>query len=487
MVNCLAGCIKNYAVGHIFSQSAEDKFAETMSPIIKADILNGEIGITVGNESYPYRKNKACIKSINFGFTTGNEGSIEIIDEEGGALAVFIDALRKCAGDGARSIIKYQLGWVYSKCAYPRSKFSVKYSPIIENTIKIISSSLSEGIIKFVINFTTDNNVIENSRENKIFGEQFGGKKMDLNEAIRQLAAIEPRLNVKFARYNDDGEIEHLNGHKWAKYDKPKDSWQTDELNRYAIIQKWIEPFTVDNGSGEKGLVVIHSPEKPNEIIILEDPASENVIDTKGGKRSIGTFIVNGGNCSNVLEFSPSISFTLPNASKAVGGSTNPNGSKNELKKDQKKKTDTDTDNIGTQQTIVISQQAQSIMGKDASRNTNAAQNKHSKANKAYDLSFHETSEAELRIVGNLNPIFYTYTILGSTVSIVVVNPFHIEQTNGNGCGNWLKKTSCHPVFSSRSWYVKAVHHSVQDGSFVTTLKVYAIPESLNIELPCGE
>ena len=482
MVNCLAGCIANYAAGYLFSKSSEDKFSSTMSPIIKADIFNGEIGITVGNESYPYRENKACIKSINFGFNSSMEGNMEIIDEEGGALSVFIEALRKCAGDGARSIIKYQIGWVYSKCDYPYSRFPVKYSPIMENTINKIDTNFSEGIIKFNIQFSTIAETLQNARENKIFGEQFGGKKMHLNEAIRQLAAIEPKLNVKFARIDDDGKMQFFNGHKWAKYE-PKAAWQADGLNRYSVIQKWVENFTVDNGSGEKGIVVIHSPEKIDEILILEDPSKE---DETLNPKPIGTFIVNGGNCSNVLEFSPSLSLTLPNVSKSTGGSTNPNGSESELKVKDKKKT-TDTDNIGTQQTIVISQQAQYVMGKDASKNTNAAQEKHSKANRTYYINFLQIAEAELKIVGSTMPIFYDISILSSNVSIVIINPFHIE-LNGNGCGDFLKKSSCHPTFSSKNWHVRVVHHSVQDGSFVTTLKVYAsAPKNLRIESTCDQ
>ena len=126
-------------------------------------------------------------------------------------------------------------------------------------------------------------------------------------------------------------------------------------------------------------------------------------------------------------------------------------------------------------------------MGKDASKNTNAAQEKHSKANRTYDINFLQIAEAELKIVGSTMPIFYDISILSSNVSIVIINPFHIE-LNGNGCGDFLKKSSCHPTFSSKNWHVRGVHHSVQDGSFVTTLKVYAsAPKNLRIESTCDQ
>ena len=470
MVNCLAGCIKDYMSGTIFSSIPDGLESENFSPIIKADIINSGIGITVGNKSYPYRKNNAIIKSIRFGFVDGMEGSIEIIDQEGDAFSLFMDYLLKCPKESEmkRSIISFQLGWTYTKCNNPFAKNNIVYSPIIESRIQKASSSISNGVIRFNIDFATEDKILQNFRENKIFGEETGGKKMKLNDAINQLAAIEPALIVRYARYNESGELIYLpEGHKWSPVTDPKTSWQADNLDRYSVIQKWIEPFTVNNGNGEKGVLLIHSLRRPNEIIILEDPANAND-DQEIEKRTLGTFIVNGGNCSGVLEFNPNVDFTAPMPSEGRGGSTDPTSSRNEIKEKENKN---NLDNMGSQQTIVVSQQAVSILGKEASKTTNKSQNKHSKANEAIDINFRPISGAELKIVGTTDKRFYTSLMKGKYLAIVVISPFYIQERN-NDCGDFLKNSSCHPVFSSKEWTITGVEHSVQEGSFVTTLKV---------------
>jgi hypothetical protein len=480
MVNCLAGCIKDYAEGTLFDNIPDNLSAQNFSPYIKADLISAGIGITVGNKSYPYRKNKAIIKSINFGFGDSVEGSIEIIDEEGGSFALFMDYLLKCPKDSEidRSIIKLQVGWTTANC----NNFSKRTSesPIVESIIIDAQTSISNGLIRFTLNFSSKDKILQNSREAKIFGEEVGGRKMKLNDAIDQLAAIEPRLQVIHARYNDDGRLQILpEGHKWSPVEEPKTSWQTDNLDRYSVIQKWIESYRVNNGGGEKGILVTHSLLKPDVIYLLEDPGE---IGEGSNERQIGTFIANGGNCSGVLEFSPSVNFTAPMPSKAVGGSTNPMGSENELKRKQKEKNE--LENTGTQQTIVISQQAIATMGREASVNVNKSQNKHSEANQITDINFEKPIEAELKIVGTTDQRFWTSVLTGLSIGIVVINPFHIQEKN-NDCGDFLRTSSCHPIFSSKKWKLMGITHVIQEGSFVTTLKVMLPPESLPIKTNC--
>ena len=68
-IPCLAGCVDKYYNPPLYNRVPwlnGGQEAESFSPFIWAKIANGSNEITVGNESYPARPNKAAIKSIEF-------------------------------------------------------------------------------------------------------------------------------------------------------------------------------------------------------------------------------------------------------------------------------------------------------------------------------------------------------------------------------------------------------------------------------------
>jgi hypothetical protein len=81
---------------------------------------------------------------------------------------------------------------------------------------------------------------------------------------------------------------------------------------------------------------------------------------------------------------------------------------------------------------------------------------------------------ADLRILGDPRAQFvYMDRWMGQSVSIVAINPFHIAGGGNGGCGDWLAKPMCNQILSNKSWKVHAVNHSIKEGSYTTTLKLF--------------
>jgi hypothetical protein len=491
--NCLAGCIENYAAGPVQKNTPYIRAggkAENFAPVIVATILE-QTGsnkspssnpkfITVGNESYPYNPHKAVIKSIEFGFIDAPEGRLEIVDEDGGSFSVFLDSVLKCGKGGAAAAgsgLRFKLGWAYSKCD---GSGSVEYSDEIEATIQGIESSISNGVIKYTINFAAAHTLVQMNRHDFVFGEEEGGKEMTIEQAIERLASIPPSIQVRYARYDKKGKLKFLPKHKWVGGDK-KAAWRSDSQNKYSTIMKWLEPFRIDDGPIPKGVVLVHDPKVPDVLLVLQDGQANcfEKIEISGSDLFLGTYIVNGGKCSNVLEFSPTVNFINALFHKSSGGSTDASSSKSNLKEDDEVNRisckSTDLKDVGTQSTTTATGESQYIYGNRAGEQSNISSETHIKANMTITT---QPITAELRIVGTIESKFYRVANQ-DICSIVVINPNHIEKRSFE-CGDFLKRASCHPFFSNKQWRVQGINHAIREGSFVTTLKVF-------LETPGGQ
>jgi hypothetical protein len=434
--------------------------------------------ITVGNKSDP-PDNHAVIKSIEFGFIDSNEGKVEIIDEKGGQLTAFLDAAQKCTQNfnvGAQ--IDYQIGWVYTTCGSSTGNYSP--SPWMRGIILKVSTNLSNGLIRFTVHFSTSHAITQNLRQDQLFGEEIGGKTMSIDDAIRELAAKPPAINVRFGRYNESGELEYLEKHKWIN-GTPKAAWHGDSQNKYSTIAKWLEGFRIDDGPKGKGVILTHDPSQPSDLLVLQDPQPADG-EKHNPNLNVGTFIVNGGKCSNVLEFSPSFDFVSALAHSSSGGGTEGGVSSAPQKKEDKKPSAESCQNkdTGKQATTTPSGPSHYVDGKDSPNNTNEAAVAHDRASRLVSVQG-VPIKAELRLVGVVDPEFYQI-IQGKCCAIVVISPFVIENTKAGSCGDFLKKADCHPFFSNSSWLVMGVNHAVQEGSFVTTLSVMLASPAVQID-----
>jgi hypothetical protein len=474
--NCLTGCVGKYAssndvvvdeVPFLFGDQAEN-----FAPYIWAKINNGSNEITVGNESYPYNPNKAIIKSLEAGFINQIDGSMEIVDEEGGQLSVFLDSVQKCGSRfNVGSTLEFELGWVYSKCDGSKD---IRRSPRISAVILAVSSNLSNGLIKFIVKFASGAPLAQQVRHDDTFGQEKSGQKEHLEDAISALAARPPSIIVRYAYYDQSNKLK-FTSFDWVNHGKkgPKAIWHGDSQNKYSTIAKWVAPFRVNDGKKGKGVILVHNPDKHDELVVLMDPSPS--CGEKVNPQIFGTFIVNGGKCSSVLEFSPTFDFISAMGYFSSGGSTKGGiSSKQSKKEDPQVKTivcDENEKQVGITSQVSPDQSSFSAEGLSAPDSVNKSSEAHMKASRLVDVQGSPII-AELKIVGNIRPELYQI-LQGLMCSIVVINPNYISGgKTGESCGDFLKKADCNPFYSNKNWLIMGANHTIQEGSFVTTLKV---------------
>lgn len=476
--NCLAGCIANYFCYPLHRPGPAGQQAESFAPIVIVKI-GEETLMTVGNESFPANPHTAVIKAFEVGWADTHSMTIEVLDEAGGRFGAFVDGIAKCAKfQGAATHIVAQWGWVYATCDGQKNKI---LSPKVKSLFTGLEVNYSEGKIKYRITATGLDPIYADMRQDSNMGED--SKKMKLEDAITQLCALDPPIQVDFCEIQPDGKLKcGRNLLNWEKAGKggPEDVWQCDNLNRIPTIAKWLEPFRINDGSKQgKGIVLVMDPEDYERLIVLKDPTLD-----PGESRpcspvnNLGTFIVNGGKCSSVIEFTPTFNWTGGLANFNAGGDTasaatsapvfaeDTNGKTQNQEKEHGK-------SAGIQQQTTITQQAWNFYGpKNAHQEFLTSQQRHNKANRMLEINMNPI-EADLKILGDPRPQFVILQgWLSKNVSVVAINPFHISGDSNEGCGEWLAKPGCNNWLSNKSWMVLGMNHSIREGSYTTTMKL---------------
>jgi hypothetical protein len=469
--NCLAGCIGNFLCKTLDTPLQAESFA----PWCWVSFGSGSKRITVGNESFEADRNTAIVKSLEVGWDNTPSVKIEIVDEAGGTLGAVANSLRKCVErGGAGSLLTFQWGWITAKCESKSSELI--RSPIFRSMIKKLEVNYSEGKIKYVIEATAYDKLTDIMREDITVGDD--ERPVDIEQAIESLCAREPSIRVRYVELQPDGKLKDVK-FEWARTkDAPKAVWQADNLNRMSIIMHWLGPFRVKDGKCDKGIIPFFSPDKPDELVLLKDP-QPNPGESQGCGSSLGTFIVNGGKCSTVIEFTPSMDIINAVNTFAVGGDTSgPNKSSNQFAENERCGNQKEQgSNAGTQLQATITQQAFDSYGvKVANEENLKSEIAHNRANLVTSIAKPGT-EADLKILGNPDPRFCEF-LKGRVVSIVVINPFHIR---GSKCGDWLAYPGCNELFTNRNWQVNSVNHSISTGSYTTTLRVMLIAPNVQV------
>ena len=489
--DCLAGCISNFLCSTIDFPGPAGQQAESFAPWCWITLGVGTSKITVGNESYEGDPNTACIKSMEIGWTDTPSMKCEIVDEKGGTLGAVADAIRKCIkvgkskNGGQGTMCEFQFGWIMTTCEGGRKSSNVIPSKTFKLIIMKLDVNYSEGKIKYTIEGVALDKAYEASREDETKGED--SKPVDIETAIRSLCAQDPQCTVRFAELTPDGKLKDVK-FEWARVDdSPKASWQSDNMNRIYKITKLLSPFRVKDGKCDKGFVLYFSPEKPDELIILKDPSPNpnesrqcKSKDSSGEWGPLGTFIVNGGKCSTVIEFTPTMNIINAVTSMAAGGGTSgPNKSSNQFAENER------CDNqkpqgveAGTQIQATITQQAFDSYGtKVANEEALKSEIAHNKASLVTSVQ-NPGVTAQLRILGNPNARFCNFGAYRN-LSIIVINPFHIR--NAGTCGDWLAYPGCNELFTNRLWMARSINHSISPGSYTTTIEATLAAENIQI------
>lgn len=477
--NCLVGCIGTYQCG----PSGNSIDGHNISPIVKVFFESPDNPtITVGNESSPNTNNHAVIKSMEYsvgGSAKGHHIKVEIVDEQGGNFVEFAERLNKCIKNTRDEYnMKVRFGWVVSNCNGTNDYIE---SPTITFTPVTLVIDISSGTNKFIVEGVDAVSVSFTSHNDQIFGDDV--QKVPLKQAIRRLCEdISPSFNVEFLRLDSNGNYSEWD-FKGYPGDGPESSWEADGQHKLAAIMKWIEPYQTDQN---KGITPIWNTSAEIPTLALLEDTHPGCDEYRSCSNSLASYIVGGGNCSPVIKFTPTINWTLSAAASMAGATGTAGGATTgEAIKKEKSDCDVQSREYGVQQYVTTTRQAKETYGRNsAMRETEKSQNLHLKAN-LNQTSSGEGISAELQIQGNPSS-WYVHTTrwVGKTLSIAVINPFHINVVRGNGDNeyeDWLARPGCNNILSNRSWQIMGVNHTIREGSYITSFSLFLAAPGANI------
>jgi hypothetical protein len=428
---------------------------------------NGGSQITVGNKSSP-PDNHAVIKSFEYGCSEGQAMKVEIFDEDGGDFAIFMERLSKTlanSGTDYRMVVNF--GWIIQKCDGSITVETVKSNGGVLTFLPLkMDVAYEQGKLKFTIEGKDMmDRIAENRVEDNLGSED---QKMPLRQAIEKVfAENDPKVtSIEWKKREGAGRWDFSK--RDGGTEGPKAVWTCDQQNALATVRKWIAPCRTEDGCG----IVIEwncaAEDGEATLIFWEGPDPDPKAKYACCANNLGTYIVNGGKCSSVISFSPSVSWTLFGNSGNVAAGPGPNSGGS--KKSEEPGED-DGDDSGLAEALAHS-------GNTVQWRSNATMAEQGiLADKAHTLAVKlreapAAIEADLKIQGDptlVNPIL----LHGKTVSLIVINPFHIKGgVNGASCGDWLAQPPCNKIFSNKNWRIAGVNHQITEGNYVTTLKL---------------
>jgi hypothetical protein len=479
-----------------------DSFAPFVIAKFEGGGLGGGLEFTVGNESYSQRPNTAVIKSMEFGYMDKPSARLEVVDEVGGDLGLFVDALRKCGNQKVASTMQLKFGWVKSNCESFGEQDMVTFDGFIKMMLVEVQVSYGEGLVKYVMEGTALDVVTTNMRE-----DVADGPGMRLVDAISRICATKGITPV-FASVQADGSIKAVES--WPQglsadkapwewnvggTDGPRGSWQGDNNDVLSTISRWIEPYRIKHGRWGAGILMAFDSKEHNRLFLWKDPKSDKKCPdysvsaaqtsstegkVKGQRSSLGTFIVNGGKCSPVIRFDPKINFISGLAQKNTGGTAGGAESSEPVKSEGDSTAPTgacaeDDKGVGPEHQATITQSAKENYAPDlVNREATISSQAHVRANGFAEFTINPL-QAEMTTIGMPTDDFVNFlNFLFSPVSIIVINPFFLSGARNEGCGDWswLAGSGCNQILSDNQWICEGVNHSIKEGSYTTTLKL---------------
>lgn len=468
-MNCLSGCVTRYQTNQLITPIDTNSLA----PFVKIRFFGGQgVEMTVGNESIKEFDNTAVIKGFSYGTSNGVVCKVEIFDEQGGSFVQFANRLSKCIENASSDYsMLASWGWITSNCDGSSTLISSPEARLLPLNLEV---DFSEGRIKYIVTGVDLMQLVFASRAHPILG-QSGGGGITLKEALIKLFGDnEPKVRVKFLRKNPDNTIADK---EWDFDNAVRNSWPSDGQNKLSTARKWIRPFLTDNKKGcfaTWSNVGVDAAEPT--IIFWEDviPACNETVQSD--LFSIGTFIVNGGECSSVISFNPNINWAAAFSAFSTGGSSNAPFDGKAIVKNNKQDSNgciNPGNETGLNTPATTSPQSRDAFGpKEAASQGSQNADKNMRANMLYTPGMNAIT-ADLRIQGNPDPKFVDVRLLvGMTASVVVINPFHILGTGNDNCGDWLAYPDCNEVLSNRRWLILGCNHEIKEGSYTTTLNL---------------
>jgi hypothetical protein len=469
---------------------------ETMTPWVKVTFKVSGVSITVGNRSSDANNNHAVIKDFEYGNSDGAKCRITIIDEQGSNFVQFMDDMLKdfkCATPAGGYTMDVQFGWAVAKCsgALTVSNDNNNVSPIFTFMCEDVFCNTSGGKFVFEIGGTDITAIQFDGRISKVYGEGVGDKGMFLTDAIRQMLqdnTYPPTVaSVRFLKPNGN----HPMPLRWdtagCSIDAekgPKGKWVANNLSKLDAAHSWLKDYLSENGKSIRGAYNNLVP--GGEVIFWEDPRPNCGEFVDWDQFKLGTYIVNGGKESSVIDFNQKIQWNFSSLTNAGGNmgdnqvASNQDGSKQPGMPGCPDLQRARLPGVGSQTSGAADENALANYGKQANQKVMEAQ---AKQQKALQL-FHYGVEAEMTVVGDPRvpqPMYCPWR----NIHIIYINPFYIigGSSDNNSCGDWLAKPKCNPVLSNKNWQIKSLSHRISDGKFTTSFQIFLVVPGVDVAL----
>jgi hypothetical protein len=488
--NFLKGCVEKYK-GGVLKLPLDPHM---LMPWVEV-WLTGDEDKKIAVANTTSEKNKAAVKSFQFGMSDGMGVEIEIVDEEGGNFSKFFKKIstgNKEAKD--KFLLNFKWGWAKIDCDGNKQTFGEDARdnpngnppvPMESKThhmlIHTIICDVSNGFFKFKIEGTDMAADMQRSRTDHAIGED--GKPVPVVQAIKELLN-KFGVTAKFKTMDADGVVrDSIN---WLKEspdggkDGPKARFNGLNRNPIQAARDWINIVITDK---KKGVVIFWdtTATKPT-IVFMESTRPDCKEVFESSPFNVATYIVNGGAGSPVISFTPQLGFDYAQVVFHTGGIAGDavaakmakieNGPNPCWTDDQKKH----VDHAG----IEIVQAEWHALRRIFQRDANIKGNENKLVHSHHNLNA-KAIDAELRIQGDPsydNPVMCT----ASFVSVVFINPFNI--TGSGGDCEWVHDPICNDILSNMNWMIKGVFHEIRDGSYTTTLKLSLPAPGIDIPRP---
>ncbi len=464
--NCLVNCYSQFGCGPILKPID----GNNIGPFAKLRIKNSKKQFTVANRSTEFVQT-ATIKSMEHGWSDGEGVIVEIHDERGGSFANFIDSISKNINKADQDYkMEIQYGWVIKGCGSSADTLLSK-SPVFTFLPNNCETNYSQGKFKFRITGQDLLQQVFEARADKPYGSERA--KITLKQALTKLfndTSYPPVINnLKFLRKEGNSTTTY----KFLPTNDeegPLGVWTPNQRTKLLVAYEWLKTVRTDR---DKGITINWDATQSQPTLVFWEDGHPKCNESQP-PNCLGTYIVNGGSCSPVIEFNPSIKWNYA-AVTGPGGGLGPGNAK-PIKQERRpgcEETQDGNKAVGTQTNTQTTGKAILVHGpENAVKEEMKADAAHQAANAHLGASGYSPITADLRVIGD--PEFPPHpSVMFSTVALIVINPFHLGFGSADdGCETWLARPSCNEILSNKNWWIESVVHRIEEGSYTTTLSL---------------
>jgi hypothetical protein len=512
--------------------------------------------ITVGNKSSPFHNNDLYIVDFNFGVSTGPSCEFTIYDASGYDVSAFLQSLFRDSCTAVKSTVLVDFGWIlvdqdnnvgvqvtagkqreykwraaqYTSQAVPFYGKNYKYASVNDITGEIyqdygkatLGNRLGFTVSNLEVNANSNGTwsykvkcvtLLDNRAQKRLQSRSYGtsNNPVALKQAVGQLVADACRTGQASAPQDtaaifitsvtdgngkaQDIKFSNSEGGEMG----PAAVWSPNRQSATASARNWTLPLTTDRGLG---MTMYTDPviDSPNLVFLEADPTiCTNPRSAYCGSRPSPKliYVVNGGDCSPVIEFNPKVSYTI--AGRAQGGTS---GSGSVAKQPSFRARDICPQYGGTDK-IEVSNASEGIQTNGVIQNNSSMWRfptiAPEKINEAISANLIANSTVlqnslitgELKIFGD--PQYVNIAkCQGETIGIIYVN--NPAVSNGLPAGqegprnqnfDWLAYPQINSTFSRLDYRIMGVSHTIDSsGFYTTTIQVQATPNQASGRRP---